>query len=100
MCAFNLIGLDGKDLRRKPIEKRESTLQKRPRQPHPGIVFKPHYIVEGATAFKTPASSAAKASCRGGLGSTYRSERVDHWLKIKNPKAPAVTRKAEEDWSR
>jgi hypothetical protein len=23
---------------------------------------------------------------------------VDHWLKIKNPKAPAVKREAEEDW--
>ena len=25
--------------------------------------------------------------------------RVDHWLKIKNPAAPAVKREAEEDWS-
>ena len=28
----------------------------------------------------------------------YRSGRVDHWLKIKNPAAPAVKRAAEEDW--
>ncbi len=32
------------------------------------------------------------------LGSHYRSGRVTHWLKIKNPKAPAVIRDAEEDW--
>jgi ATP-dependent DNA ligase len=32
------------------------------------------------------------------LGSRYRSGRVDHWLKIKNPAAPAVKREAEEDW--
>ena len=31
------------------------------------------------------------------LGSLYRSGRSDHWLKIKNPAAPAV-RRAEEDW--
>ena len=28
----------------------------------------------------------------------YRSGRSPHWMKIKNPKAPAVTREAEEDW--
>ena len=28
----------------------------------------------------------------------YRSGRVNDWLKIKNPKAPAVKREAEEDW--
>ncbi len=32
------------------------------------------------------------------LGSPYRSGRVAHWLKIKNPAAPAITREAEEDW--
>jgi hypothetical protein len=33
------------------------------------------------------------------LGSPYRSGRSPHWMKIKNPAAPAVTREAEEDWS-
>jgi ATP dependent DNA ligase domain len=28
----------------------------------------------------------------------YRSGRVEHWLKIKNPVAPAIKREAEEDW--
>jgi len=30
----------------------------------------------------------------------YRSGRSPHWLKVKNPKAPAVKREAEEDWGR
>jgi len=25
--------------------------------------------------------------------------RSPHWVKVKNPKAPAVKREAEEDWS-
>jgi hypothetical protein len=29
-----------------------------------------------------------------------RSGRSPHWVKIKNPKAPAVKREAEEDWGR
>ena len=34
------------------------------------------------------------------LGSLYKSGRSPHWLKVKNPKAPALTREAEEDWGR
>ncbi len=30
----------------------------------------------------------------------FRSGRVAHWLKIKNPAAPAATREGEEDWGR
>ena len=33
------------------------------------------------------------------LGSPYRSGHSAHRVKVKNPKAPAVTREAEEDWS-
>jgi len=33
------------------------------------------------------------------LGYLYRSSRVNHWLKIKNPDAPAVRRLEEEDWT-
>jgi hypothetical protein len=34
------------------------------------------------------------------LGSPYRSGRSRHWIKSKNPDAPAVKREAEEDWGR
>jgi hypothetical protein len=34
------------------------------------------------------------------LGSAYRSGRSRHWIKSKNPTAPAVKREAEEDWTR
>jgi ATP-dependent DNA ligase len=49
-----------------------------------------------------------KCSCRLGfegivskrLGSPYRSGRSRHWVKSKNPAAPAVKREAEEDWGK
>jgi len=28
----------------------------------------------------------------------YRSGRSKHWVKLKNPAAPAVRREAEEEW--
>jgi bifunctional non-homologous end joining protein LigD len=53
---------------------------------------------DGAIVFR----EACKLGCEGivskRLGSHYRSGRSPHWVKVKNPKAPAVTREAEEDW--
>jgi ATP-dependent DNA ligase len=34
------------------------------------------------------------------IGSLYRSGRSPHWVKVKNPNAPAVKREAEEDWGK
>jgi bifunctional non-homologous end joining protein LigD len=100
LCAFDLIELDGKDLRPAPIEQRKAKLAKLVRSPHPGIVLNEHYEGDGAIVF----AQACKLGCEGvvskRLGSTYRSGRSKHWLKVKNPKAPALTREAEEDWGR
>jgi bifunctional non-homologous end joining protein LigD len=47
---------------------------------------------------------AGKLGCEGivskRLGSPYRSGRSPHWGKVKDPKAPAVKREAEEDWAK
>jgi bifunctional non-homologous end joining protein LigD len=47
---------------------------------------------------------AGKLGCEGivskRLGSMYRRGRSPHWVKVKNPNAPAVKREAEEDWGR
>jgi ATP-dependent DNA ligase len=49
-----------------------------------------------------------RAACRMGLEGlvskrrdrAYRGGRCNHWIKIKNPNSPAITRTAEVDWSR
>jgi bifunctional non-homologous end joining protein LigD len=68
--------------------------------PHPGIVLNEHYEGDGEIVFE----HACKLGCEGivskRLGSLYRSGRSPYWVKVKNPKAPAVTREAEEDWGR
>jgi bifunctional non-homologous end joining protein LigD len=98
LCAFDLIELDDEDLRRSPIEHRKRMLAKLVRGPHPGIVLNEHYEGDGDIVFE----HACKLGCEGivskRLGSLYRSGRSPHWLKVKNPKAPAVTREAEENW--
>jgi bifunctional non-homologous end joining protein LigD len=99
LLAFDLIELDGEDLRRTPIEQRKRKLAKLVRGPHAGIVLNEVFEGGGDILF----AHACKLGCEGivskRLGSSYRSGRSPHWLKIKNPKAPAVIREAEEDWS-
>ena len=99
LIAFDLIELNGEDLRRMPIEQRKRKLAKLVRGPHPGIVLNEIFEGDGEVLF----AHACKLGCEGivskRLGSPYRSGRSPHWLKVKNPNAPAVTREAEEDWS-
>jgi ATP-dependent DNA ligase len=52
LCAFDLLELDGENLRQMPIEHRKSKLLRLIRDRHPGIVFNAHYIVDGAIVFK------------------------------------------------
>ena len=100
LIAFDLIELDGEDLRRTPIEQRKRILAKLARRPHAGIVLNEVFEGDGDILF----AHACKLGCEGivskRLGSLYRSGRSPHWVKVKNPKAPAVKREAEEDWGK
>ena len=53
---------------------------------------------DGAIVFEHACALGCEGIVSKRLGSPYRAGRVDHWLKIKNPGAPAVRREAEEDW--
>jgi bifunctional non-homologous end joining protein LigD len=57
MVAFDLIELDGEDLRRTPIEQRKDKLLRLVRNRHPGIVFNAHYVVDGGIVFKNACRS-------------------------------------------
>ena len=66
LCAFDLIELEGEDLRRRPIEDRKSKLAKLVRTPHPASCSMNTMRTTARLCFSTPAGSAAKASCRSG----------------------------------
>jgi bifunctional non-homologous end joining protein LigD len=98
LCAFDLLEIDGEDLRRAPIEHRKHRLARLLRCPDHGLVLNEHFSGDGAIVYR----EACRLGCEGivskRLGSSYRSGRSQHWIKVKNPKAPAVKREAEEDW--
>ena len=63
-------------------------------------VLNEHYEEDGALVFGAACQLGCEDIVSKRLGSPYRSGRSPHWVKVKNPKAPAVKREAEEDWGR
>jgi bifunctional non-homologous end joining protein LigD len=99
LCAFDLIEIDGDDLRWRALEDRKNLLKSLIGNKHPGIAFNKHFEIEGSVLFH----HACKLGCEGivskRVGSPYRFGRSNDWIKVKNPAAPAAKREAEEDWS-
>jgi len=109
LCAFDLLELDGRDLRRRPIEERKGLLAKLLHDPNlsldaaikkSGIVLNQHYEEDGAAVYRAACQLGCEGIVSKRLGSIYRRGRSPNWLKVKNPNAPAVRREAEEDWGR
>ena len=98
LCAVDLLELDGRDMRRAPLEERKAALAKLLRRPSDGIALNQHYTGDGAVIYKHACALGCEGIVSKRLGSTYRSGRADCWVKVKNPAAPAVRREAEEDW--
>jgi ATP-dependent DNA ligase len=67
---------------------------------HLSIVLNEHFEEDGAAVFRAACELGCEGIVSKRLGSTYRSGRSPHWVKVKNPNAPAVRREAEEDWGR
>jgi ATP-dependent DNA ligase len=97
LCAFDLIELDGKDLRRTPIEERKRILAKLLSHPHDGIAFNEHHTGDGVLFFKQACGLGCEGTVSKRLGSSYRSGRADFWVTVKNPAAPAAKREADKD---
>ena len=101
LYAFDLLELDGADLRREPIEVRKTTLASILRKSRPGLHLNEHFEhPEGGVVFQHACALGCEGIVSKRLGSRYRSGRSPDWLKFKNPAAPAVWREAEEDWGR
>ena len=100
LIAFDLLELNGTDLRGEPIETRKATLLSVLRGCRSGIQFNQHLSHPGDVVFRHACKMGLEGIVSKRLGSPYRSGRTRDWLKFKNPDAPAVTREAEVDWGR
>jgi bifunctional non-homologous end joining protein LigD len=101
LFAFDLLELNGADMRREPIEVRKATLASILRKSRAGVRLNEHLEHhDGDLVFRHACKRGAEGIVSKRLGSHYRSGRSPDWLKFKNPEAPAVKREAEEEWGR
>ena len=100
LYAFDLIELNGDDLRRDPFQVRKATLASVLAKAGPGIRFNEHIEADGPTVFAHACKMGLEGIVSKRKDSTYRSGRSPDWLKSKNPACAAVKREAEEDWGR
>ena len=100
LYAFDLIELNGDDLRRDPLEVRKATLASIVAKASSGIRFNEHMEGDGPTVFAHACKLGLEGIVSKQKDSAYRSGRSPDWLKMKNPDAPAVKREAEEDWGK
>jgi bifunctional non-homologous end joining protein LigD len=101
LFAFDLLEINGEDLRREPLEVRKRELGKLLRwTAHIGLQFNEHIAEPGDIVLRPLCKLGLEGIASKRLGSRYVSGRTPDWLKFKNPAAPAVKREAEEDWGR
>lgn len=100
LCAFDVLEVDGADLRRKPIEERKQHLSWALRTSHHGIALNATYNSDGPIVYEHACALGCEGVVSKQLGSPYFSGRTDKWLKMKNPIAPAVSREREIDWAK
>jgi ATP-dependent DNA ligase len=101
LYAFDLIELNGDDLRREPLAVRKSTLASLLARASPGLRFNEHMDEkDGPLVFAQACRLGLEGIVSKRRDSSYRSGRSPDWIKSKNPNAPAVKRETEEDWGR
>ena len=100
LYAFDLIELNGDDLRREPLATRKSTLGSLIKRATPGLRLNAHIEADGPTVFAHACKMGLEGIVSKRKASAYRSGRSPDWLKSKNRACEAVRREAEEDWGR
>jgi bifunctional non-homologous end joining protein LigD len=92
LYAFDMLEIDGEDLRSTPLEQRKMRLRKLLTNRKLGIVYNEHLQGDGAAIFQHACDQGLEGIVSKRRDMAYRSGRVKSWLKIKNPNSPAMLR--------
>lgn len=95
LCAFDLLALNGDDLRGLPIEKRKRALAKLLRGAHAGIVFNEHYEAEGPIVYR----KACRLGCEGIVSKRGRGQLLAHVSQSSTQHLMANERRFPPPWS-
>jgi bifunctional non-homologous end joining protein LigD len=99
LYAFDLLELNGDDLRPLPLVDRKARLAKLLARSRTGIVFNEHTDLDGATVFLHACKLGLEGIVSKRLTAPYRSGPSRDWIKVKNPDSPAM-RRAREHFAR
>jgi bifunctional non-homologous end joining protein LigD len=92
MIAFDLLELNGEDVRPQPLIQRKTWLEKLVSKVRDGIEFSEHLEGDGADIFRAACRLGHEGVIAKRKDLPYESGRSKRWLKIKNPHAPAAQR--------
>jgi bifunctional non-homologous end joining protein LigD len=92
LYAFDLLELDGRDLRPRPWEDRRKTLTRLLHKASEGIKLSEHLATtDGNTIFRHACEMGLEGIVAKRRDRPYQSGRSSDWIKVKNPEAPAAT---------
>jgi bifunctional non-homologous end joining protein LigD len=100
LYAFDLIELDGEDLRRRPFLDRKGALAQLLGDLKAGILLNEHIAEDGPTVFAHACQLGAEGIVSKRIDSTYQSGPCRVWIKVRNPASIVVQRKRSEIWNR
>jgi ATP dependent DNA ligase domain len=92
LYAFDLLELDGEDLRTLPLGDRKKRLASLFARRRVGIVLSAHTTVDGATIFQQACKMGLEGIGSNRLSAPYRAGPSRDWIKVKNPDSPAMVR--------
>jgi bifunctional non-homologous end joining protein LigD len=92
LVAFDLVELNGEQIRKEPLIKRKGRLQQLVRSVRSGIEFNDFLEGEGSRIFEHACKLGHEGIIAKRKDLAYESGRSKRWLKIKNPNSPAARR--------
>ena len=95
--GFDLIELNGEDLRSAPLEQRKGKLEKLLAR-NDGMRFSEHLDGDGAIVFKHACKLGLEGIVSKRRDLPYRSGRSKCWIKLKNPASAAMLRIKDGTW--
>jgi bifunctional non-homologous end joining protein LigD len=92
LFAFDLLDLDGEDLRKRPLGERKALLTRLLKRAAAGIHLSEHDDGDGEALFRAACRMGMEGIVSKRLSSIYRSGRSKSWIKVKNKRAPGYLR--------
>jgi bifunctional non-homologous end joining protein LigD len=98
LYAFDLLELDGHDLRSLSLGERKGCLARLLTPAPVGIAYNEHTGNDGAIVFQQACKMGLEGIVSKRLAAPYRSGPSRDWIKVKNPDSPAMIRAREGRW--